>query len=151
MRIFYTRTDSGGSLRIDIDLPHQLSYEVRGEPIMLLYRDYVVVDQGGHTQCESLAAFSKLWPKLTNGGLYYFENISSVEACSNTKSAHTIEHNHRRPIPPAMCTNRGMLPYVIAHTLLLHLVSYFRTRKREMANENLRSKLSSSLVFFLGS
>lgn len=108
MRIFYTRTDSGGSLRIDIDLPHQLSYEVRGEPIMLLYRDYVVVDQGGHTECESLAAFSKLWPKLTNGGritLRIYQVLKHVAILNQPIPSSTIidDPSHQPCVPTAEC------------------------------------------------
>lgn len=43
----------------------------------------VVIDQGGRTNCESLAAFNKLWPKLSNGGLYFFENLSSMNVTSS--------------------------------------------------------------------
>lgn len=75
---------------------------------MLLYRDYVVVDQGGHTECESLAAFSKLWPKLTNGGritLRIYQVLKHVAILNQPIPSSTIidDPSHQPCVPTAEC------------------------------------------------
>eukprot|EP00571_Detonula_confervacea_P016113 CAMPEP_0172310726 /NCGR_PEP_ID=MMETSP1058-20130122/12654_1 /TAXON_ID=83371 /ORGANISM="Detonula confervacea, Strain CCMP 353" /LENGTH=435 /DNA_ID=CAMNT_0013023657 /DNA_START=203 /DNA_END=1510 /DNA_ORIENTATION=- len=45
----------------------------------------VVIDVGGHVQCQSMSSFETLWRKLLPGGLYFFENmnVSSSHVCDN--------------------------------------------------------------------
>ena len=36
----------------------------------------IVIDDGGHHNCQIKASFDKLWPQLVPGGLYFIEDIS---------------------------------------------------------------------------
>ena len=35
----------------------------------------VIIDDGGHTQCMIWNSFTKLWPTVKKGGLYFIEDL----------------------------------------------------------------------------
>ena len=53
----------------------------------------VVIDDGGHTQCQIWTTFQKLWPPLLPGGLYFIEDLQ-------------VSRHHRyqgNPTPLCLC------------------------------------------------
>ena len=54
----------------------------------------VIIDDGGHHNCQIMASFIKLWPTIKPGGLYFIEDIQvgkwrgfrrySTANCENT-------------------------------------------------------------------
>ena len=50
----------------------------------------VVIDSGGHNQCEIWTAFQKLWPKLLPGGLYFIEGLHESHASVNLNNTSPI-------------------------------------------------------------
>ena len=59
----------------------------------------VVIDDGGHHNCQIKASFDKLWPQLLPGGLYFIEDISGkcklehLIALTNSLCAHDLHRS----------------------------------------------------------
>ena len=60
----------------------------------------VVIDNGGHQQCQIWTTFMKLWPKLNPGGLYFIEDLhvsrssgysNNVESSLCPKSTNVVD------------------------------------------------------------
>ena len=49
----------------------------------------VVVDDGGHTNCQIMTSFEKLWPHVKPGGLYFIEDLQMTQLESKQQSTKT--------------------------------------------------------------
>ncbi len=54
----------------------------------------VVIDDGGHTQCQIWTSFEKLWPTVKPGGLYFIEDLQVANMRKYKKSSPTCDGNN---------------------------------------------------------
>jgi len=51
----------------------------------------VIIDDGGHTNCQIWTSFQKLWPTVKRGGLYFIEDMQVAKLETYKKSTETCD------------------------------------------------------------
>lgn len=51
----------------------------------------VIIDDGGHTNCQIWTSFQKLWPTIKRGGLYFIEDMQVAKLKHYKKSTKTCD------------------------------------------------------------
>jgi hypothetical protein len=54
----------------------------------------VIVDDGGHTNCQIMTSFEKLWPHVKPGGLYFIEDLQMTQLEEKQQSTKTCNGKH---------------------------------------------------------
>jgi len=53
----------------------------------------VIIDDGGHTNCQIWTSFQKLWPTVKRGGLYFIEDMQVAKLRMYKRSTETCDGN----------------------------------------------------------